>query len=47
MGASATGGQKMAEFMDENRPAEEDDDEEERPGVGEKGLKVGRHDALN
>ena len=33
----------MAEFMDENRPAEEDDDEDERPSVREEGLEVGRH----
>src|ERR1019366_1854611 len=31
--AAAAGGKEMAEFVDEDRPAEKEHDEEERPGI--------------
>jgi hypothetical protein len=36
--AAAAGGEEVAEFVDEDRAAEKEDDEEDRPDVGEEGL---------
>jgi hypothetical protein len=48
MHAAAAGSEEMAQFVDEDRPAKKEDDQEDRPGVGEQGLKeIGRHGGRN